>query len=186
MEQIFGAKTGQILTQIVLYTVLSLVLGCKQPEPNPELKDPIFNDLKAQLAATSGEVDKAVEDIKAAKESLEKLEVRTTERKQTIRQISTLEKKLSELQQMKIYYEVRIEQRKAFVQKDYLRAFHAEKPWPNPEEFERYKTVKNLRTAPKSWDTRVPKLTRHNKQVLGPDSAKKKEEKPTEGAAPKH
>lgn len=169
---------------------LFLVLaGCKEPVPNPELRDPIYADLKAQLAATLSDVEAEKKSIEELETTMPKMDVRTAEIKQARRQLSSHTKKLSQLTQMKEYYEIRLEQRKSFVEKDYLRAFEADQPWPNPDEFDRYKVVKKLRTADRNWDSRVPKLTRNLKKPpegAGDSKGAKKEEKATGGEAPKH
>lgn len=156
------------------FVLVCLTIGCKEPVPNPELRDPIFADLKAQLAATTTDLEAQKKTVADLKGSIPKLDVLGLELRQTRRQLAHAEKRVSELQQMKLYYEVRLEQRKTFVERDYLQAFEKDLPWPDPAEFARYKEVKSLRVASRNWDDRVPKNTRNLKQQ--PGASKPKEE----------
>lgn len=163
-----------VLGSLVLFTLV----GCKEPVPNPELRDPIYADLKAQLAATTTDLEAQKKTLADLKASLPKLDVLSIELRQARRQIAHASKRVSELEQMKMYYEIRMEQRKAFDERDYMRAFEKDLPWPDPDEFARYKEVKSLRTASRNWDDRVPKMTRNLKAQ--PGASKPKQEKKAE------
>jgi hypothetical protein len=183
----FGFLLTRTAHLAVLFGLFLILTGCKEPVPNPELRDPIYGDLKAQLATTLTELEAEKKEIAELEKTMPKMDVRTAEIRQARRLLVSHTHKFSQLKQMKEYYEVRLEQRKAFVEKDYLRAFEADLPWPNPDEYERYKVVKKLRTADRNWDSRVPKLTRNLKNPPpGSGAPAKKEEKSGHGEAAAH
>ena len=68
-----------------------------------------------------------------------------------------------------LYFEEKKRQRYEHDQVAYQKAFDEDLPWPNPVEVAEYKQLKRLKQAPRSWDLRVPKLTRHLKQVPAED-----------------
>ena len=175
-------KFRSLLTQMLTLGSLAFLTGCKpEPIPNPENRDPIYADLQAQEKATATDIEaekKSVEEIRA---EIEKAPVRTADRHHAMRQLSQHIKKLDQLKQMDQYYQIRLEERKTFDAKDYMRAFNAEQPWPDPKEFEEYKAILKLQTSSRNWDAHVPKLTRYMKNPP-PGAGAKKEEKP---AAPK-
>lgn len=180
MEHRLTQNLIHLLTQGAFLCLILFLSGCKEPVPNPELRDPIYGDLKAQLATTLTELEAEKKEVEELEKTMPKMDVRGSELRQARRQLASHSRKLSALKQMKQYYEIRIEQRKSFVDKDYLKAFEADIPWPNPEEYERYKVVKKLRTADRNWDSRVPKLTRNLKNPPG-GSAEGKPVKKEEG-----
>jgi hypothetical protein len=148
--------------------ILIVISACAKPMPNPESIDPIYVDLLKQ----SGSYTKAAEDetkkMTKGKAELAKLSPRDPLRGSFMHQIHQSEVNIVQLKQKALYYEIRAKQRMEFDSEDYLRAFNANKPWPNHEEFSSYTLRKKLVDAPRNWDARVPKLTRHNKGYVAP------------------
>ena len=168
-----------LLTQALILGSLALLGGCKpEPIPNPENRDPIYSDLQAQEKATATDIEAEKKSIEETKAEIEKAPVRTADRHHAMRQLSQHIKKLEQLKQMDQYYLIRIEERKVFDEKDYMRAFNAEQPWPDPKEFEGYKAIRKLQTSSRNWDASVPKLTRYMKNPPPGAGAKKEAEKP--------
>ncbi|MGE5086962.1 MAG: hypothetical protein ACM3MG_11720, partial [Bacillota bacterium] len=52
---------------ITAFAILFLITACNKPDPNPELKDPIYADLQTQLGA-------ATQALEAEKKKLEGFE----------------------------------------------------------------------------------------------------------------
>ena len=80
---------------IFLAMVVTILAGCKSPEPNPELRDPIYSDLSAQAGAYKGKVEsqqKKLEDLTA---ELEKMTTRDPNRKRAIKDKYDLERGLA-------------------------------------------------------------------------------------------
>lgn len=180
MEQLRTGQKSSFARGAILFpafVALLLLVSCKSEDPNPELIDPIYNDLNAELKS-------ATAALAENKKSLEDNQTKMALTKYPDLNYISLQKDRAgylrvqaKLEQQAKYLEIRVEQRKEFARADYRRAFRADKPWPNPEEFEEYKARKRLRSAPRSWDKRVPKLTRYNK----PAPEAKKAEKNSEG-----
>ena len=149
---------------IFLAMVVTILAGCKSPEPNPELRDPIYSDLSAQAGAYKGKVEsqqKKLEDLTA---ELEKMTTRDPNRKRAIKDKYDLERGLVQLKQAQQYFEIRSEQRKAYDAEAYMKAFNADKPWPDPQELVDYREFQKLRNAPRSWDSHVPKMTKYTRK----------------------
>ena len=151
------------------------LLACKKPNPNPELLDPIYIDLGLEFKTADGDVkaeEKAIEDLK---KQITALPPRDTSRGPMTRELYKRERHLVQLKQKAQYFEIRQQQRKDFDQISYLKAFEADKPWPDAAEIAEYKRLKKLTSAPLSWDTRVPKATQYQKKSAdsGSDGAKK-------------
>ena len=87
--------------------------------------------------------------------------------------------------QNRTYFEVRSSQRRLFDAEAYEKAFLADKPWPNPQEVAEYKKLKQLQSASRSWDERVPKTTRYNK-VATENEKVGAEKAEAAGSSPKH
>ena len=140
-----------------------VLFGCKKPIENPHLIDPIYKDLEARYKETEAAAEKEEGTLAELKGQTEELEPRDVKIRINTREIYAREKMLRSLKQQQLYYQIRMEQRKKFAQEDYKRAFDADKPWPDPQEFKDYVEVKKLQAANRNWDSRVPKLTRHLK-----------------------
>jgi hypothetical protein len=144
--------------RLILLICTLMVLGCKRENPNPELIDPIYKFLVEQNSALKssleGEKKKLEEGIKA----LEKTLVNTPERKIAIRDNQSTKGRIARLEQEYKYSEIRKERRRVEVRRDYKIAFNADKPWPNPQEFDDFMTQHRLRNASRNWNARVPRL----------------------------
>lgn len=144
---------------LILFLALALTLtGCKQEDPNPELKDPIYKDLQGRAS----EYKKAYEESKARivvlRESLAKTEANSIERKDVQRDLAKTEKKLLNEEQLERYYRIRSERRKVMGRMEYKKAFSEGKEWPEPKEYSDYLVNIRLQGAHRNWNARVPKL----------------------------
>lgn len=137
-----------------------LLSGCRSEDPNPELRDPIYQDLKKEAAAT----EKAYEDSKKAKvaayEKLQAAPARTIELKDAEREYWKAVKLVDSLETASKYLNIRAERRRIEARASYKKAFNAGKEgeWPDKSEYSGYLTNKRLREAPLNWSKRVPKL----------------------------
>lgn len=166
--------------------LLILTTGCRQPIENPELADPIYADLNAELNAMKSAATSEQKDINETKEKIRLLPPRDPTRSPLQRQLQAAERKLVQTQQRQTYFEVRKELRLAWDQESYKKAFDENRPWPDPNEYAEYKKMKQLRSAPMVWDNRVPKTNRYSKKVPTPETKAKHGEGGGEGGGEHH
>lgn len=157
-----------LLTTLCAVTICLLISGCKKPNPNPELLDPIYSDLMGTQTAFAAKVEAQKKKIADLSAEIAELPPADPSTKRTIREKYNLERGLVQLEQEALYYEVRAKQRLEYARKTYLAAFHKGETWPDPAEYEEYKARLKLKTAPRNWDERVPKTTRYSKQEPTP------------------
>lgn len=137
-----------------------VIVGCRSEDPNPELRDPIYQDLKKEAAAT----EKAYEDAKKAKEAaylaMVEAPARTIELKDAEKDYWKAVKLVDSLATASKYLSIRAERRRIEARVSYQRAFIAKKEgeWPDKDEYSGYLTNRRLREAPLNWNKRVPKL----------------------------
>lgn len=145
---------------MTLWGVAFFLIGCRSEDPNPELRDPIYQSLKKE----SEEAEKALaESEKARDEALLKLraaQAQTLELKEAEREYWKSVKIVDRLKTAIKYLKIRTERRRLEARAAYKRAFLAgkEESWPNPDEYSAYLTNKRLREASLNWNRRVPKL----------------------------
>lgn len=159
---------------IVLVAIVTFV-GCKKPNPHPESLDPIYSDLLKESESARKEAESQRAEIEKLEREMLEFGPRDPRKAKAIRDKYKREKLAVQGEQRALYYEVQAELRLKYVQKDYLRAFNADKPWPNPEEYAAYNENKRLQRASRNWEDRVPKMTRYNRGVASAESEKKKE-----------
>jgi hypothetical protein len=178
VEQTEMTKYTRNSILILSFGLVLGLFGCKEAvDPNPELRDPIYKDFQESIKVMEGAVVAQEKKIVDAKGDFKKLSERDPFRKRQFAEIFKLERSLVDLRQQALYFKVRLEQRKAYARVEYLKAYNADQPWPDPKEWERYKISKDLIHAPRSWDARVPKLTRSLPNGGQPTQEGKKEEK---------
>lgn len=139
--------------------------GCKKEDPNPELKDPIFSDLSKRAKDFEAEYTSLSTEVAELRKKLASAPEHSMERKDYLSKISRNLPKLRHSDQMRVYYKIRADRRKLEARIAYKKAFQAEKEWPDPKEFEDYKTAKSVREINPNWNARVPKL--HERKPAG-------------------
>ena len=143
---------------IIIFSTMAL-FGCRKEEPNPEILDPVYQDLAKELAGLKSAKDEAEKAVEAAQKAVNKAPTRTMERRESEDDLHKAEGNLARLTQVVAFYELRVERRRVEARRDYKIAFAAEKPWPDPKEFEAYVINKRLSRASKNWADRVPKFS---------------------------
>ena len=169
----------------LLALCLILVVGCHKPLVTPEEIDPIYRDYMTE----AGNADKNVEEkMKKLEEARLKLKEIIPQMGQTRRAYGALyeaENDLLKARQIAEYWKVRASSRKFDGRAAYLKAFEADKEWPDPKEYSEYSTNKKLKAVSKNWRDRHPAAS--NRAKKGGKKEEKKgghetEEKPAEAS----
>lgn len=175
------------IENLFLGVLLSIcMLGCKSPNPNPETLDPIYADLLKESEAASKETESLKGEIEKLEQEIPAFEARDPGKKRAERELYQKEHLAELSSQRALFYKIQADMRLKYARREYLKAFNADKPWPNPKEYEEYLENKKLRSASRNWDDRVPKTTRYNRSVPGSAAEGKKEAKSGEGKPAAH
>jgi hypothetical protein len=158
------------LSLILIILTGLLMQSCKEKtDLNPELKDPVYLDLKSELDISIKQEQSLIAQL--AKDTLQFNNTVPQKGKSALHRnkMSSSENLLTTTQQQKKFFEIRIEQRKIFVQQRYLESL---KPggtlWPDEKELADYKIRMKLQKDKFKWETQnVPRGT--------PDKSDKKE-----------
>ena len=142
----------------LLILVVSGLSACRSQDPNPELKDPIFQD----LSKLRKEYDRKLKEAETTQENnykeLAAAGADGMSLKVARKQLRDNAKKVTLYRQMATYYRIRSERRRVEGRRAYKIAFEKEEDWPKPEEYQNYLVNKRLRMANRSWSSRVPKM----------------------------
>jgi len=169
--------------RIFLFLLITICLfGCNKPNPNPELADEIYLDLQSQTQNAQKDAEAEKKKLEGFKKDLDNATPQTGAIKYAQKRYFESEERVQKLEQLAKYYEIKAEDRKKYTITEYMKAFRAGKPWPNPEEIESYKKYRELSKIEPSWDSR--KRVKAYEKNNGLVSAAKPSEK-TEGAEKK-
>lgn len=141
--------------RIICLILLSLSLvACNKPDPNPELKDPIYNDLHSAAAEASQLLEAEKKNLEGFEKELSDVVPQTGQVKYAQKRVRESKEKIVRLEQEKQYLELKIEARKRESKKSYSKAFKKGETWPDPQEWNSYQTEKRLRNAKRTWDAK--------------------------------
>lgn len=151
--------------RILLIALFSFLIlqGCKQPIENPESIDPIYRHLQSFVAKITSQIEAESKAHETALKDYQELQAGDKRRAVLKRELLSRKKKMEALQQERLYYQIRVEQRKAHARKEYLKAFRTNSPWPDPNEYRAYRAMHEIKTSSRNWDDRVPKTNRYSK-----------------------
>ncbi len=141
--------------RMAIFLIFSVfLLGCEKREPTPELKDPIYLDIRTQQGLAEKAVAASNAKIAELKGELSAALPQTGQIKLLQRRIFQFEKERDIYQQQVKYWIIRLEDRAKQARIDYNKAYVDKKPWPNPKEYEVYLSEKKLRLAKIEWDAK--------------------------------
>lgn len=130
------------------------LFSCTQIDPKPELRDPIYQDMLQQQAATERALVEAQkymdEQLAAQKEALPQ----TGKLGLAQKRIFAAQKRIDQINQQKKYWVVRIESRILAARKSYAKSLENKSTWPDPVEYQQYLSEKKLRLAKIEWDAK--------------------------------
>lgn len=155
---------------LLIMAALLMILGCKKPDPNPELKDFIYNDLTSSLEIATKALESERKTFAGYKKELAEVVPQSGQNKIAMKHLEESQAKINFLEQEKTYLELKVEARKKIARKAYLIAFEKQLPWPDQNELKSYELEKKFRTAKKTWDVK----SRIKELNLGEDNAPKK------------
>ncbi len=140
--------------KLIIFVTLLLLSACNKPDPNPELKDPIYADLNAELALAEAAIAAEAANLKKFQDELAAVVPQTGQIKYAQKRVEETKSKLARHQQQRDYFELKIAARKKLASRAYLEAFHKKTDWPDPEEWRAYQLEKKFRSAKKTWDVK--------------------------------
>ena len=149
-----------------------MLFSCNKPEPEPELRDPIYLDLKSQAELAKKTLADARQTLEIKKVELEKVKPQTGAIKYAQKRYWEAQKEIDGLIQQEKSWQLRLEARQLEAREEYLKAFKAEKPWPSPKYTEDYNREKRLRAESRRWDVnyRLEKFKKENAPTSKPAS----------------
>lgn len=130
-------------------------MGCRKPDPAPEMRDPIYSSIKKDLKKAEGSLKEAETEFEENKSNLDKIEPYTRQSKTFWGKYWRSEKKVRKAKQKVHFLNLHLINRKYAAKNSYIRAFNAkaEDSWPSPNTINRYKLNKRLKNAPRKWNS---------------------------------
>lgn len=141
--------------KIIILCLLTFALAsCKKPDPHPELKDPVYNDLNATLGTVTQLYNAEIKALEGFEKELREVVPQTGQIRYAQKRVRESKEKISKLEQEKQFLELKIQTRLKETKKSYMEAFKADKPWPDPSEWETYRIQRKFQQAKKTWDVK--------------------------------
>ncbi len=149
---------NRFLSALIIIIAASLTCGCSKEDPHPEVRDPIYKDLKSQADLHQKEVEEQKKFLGEFKVEMAKTEANSMERKDFRIKIAKAESNIKNHEQWAHFYRIRTERRAVVDKVTSKEARLADKPWPDPSEYSDYLVNKRLREVSLNWNSRVPRL----------------------------
>jgi hypothetical protein len=170
----------QMKLTILLTLMLSTIVSCRSPDPNPELHDPVYQDIQSRIGKMEAEMKKADDGLLAAEKDLKTIVPQTADYKSKWSALYEARKKKEVVEQKLNYLKIYGDKRKKEMKLAYLRAYEAKKEdnWQKPDDVRIYQNwVSQLDFL---RDGSVPRGTKEEKKP------EKKKSESSEGHGEKH
>ncbi|MBX2988120.1 MAG: hypothetical protein KF802_09505 [Bdellovibrionaceae bacterium] len=156
-----------------IFLFFFLLVACNKPDPKPELKDQIYQDMTVELGIAEKNIAEAQKQVAEHKKNLEKVQPQTGQIKFAQKRVWDAEKAVDLLEQQKKYWIIRLEHRRDYVRRKSLEAFNKKEVWSDESEFAEYQAEKRLRLAKLKWDAKQRRDDFLKAEGLSPDGNKK-------------
>lgn len=137
---------------LIIATSSLFLVSCNEKEPNPELRDLIYQDMQAQEAESQKNYTEIQKKIDEAKKTLLESKVQTGEIKRNTRKFDDLVALKTKFEQQLLYWKARKYERMKFVRMKAQRLSKEEWSEYSKKEMAFYHSEKKLRQAKNSWD----------------------------------
>jgi hypothetical protein len=148
-------------SSIYLLFILLFLSSCTKKIANPEKLDQIYLDLVSELDISAKQETELSLQLSKDVEAFRKTPPQTGAIANTRTKMAITENLLSIVKQQKKFFEIRIEQRKNYVESRYNESLTKNgRPWPDLKETEDYKIRMKLQRDKFNWETNnVPRGT---------------------------
>ncbi len=133
--------------------IFLFLAGCDNLDKTPELRDPVYQDMKSEESRVKKEIDAKTKELKGLQETYLELVDSDYQKKLTREDIYRIKNEIKKLEQMMEYHMISAESRQIYARKQYLEYFKAgkDKDWPPTGIKEKYETQKKMATTSKQW-----------------------------------
>lgn len=125
--------------KLILLMCLTMLQGCKNPIPDPQQHDFIYQELKQELSQTENMISEKKNQIKEFQDKFRGADIQSSERKVIQVKIDHAFNDLRKLEQRLTYWKLKLLSREEIVRHSYLNSFNSGQDWDNSDEIERYK-----------------------------------------------
>ncbi len=139
--------------KLIIFALFLFFLGCTKVDPHPETRDEIYVDLGQELEIVTKALEGAEKNLLLAKDEMKKAIPQTGQIKYATKKLRNAEAYLAEMKQRKIFFDIKRERRKNYVQFRYQESLGSGgRPWPDQKEIEEYRTVVKFNRDKLEWD----------------------------------
>lgn len=139
------------MSKILFIFFLFFLVSCEKKDPNPELRDPIYQDLNSQLESTGSSINQITVRIDEIRSAIKDME-QAPNKKKLISQLNEAISVKNKLEQQQTYWKIRIFDRKSHIRKLSISSQDLYKA--DQHEIEVYMSEKKLRQAKNAWDVK--------------------------------
>ena len=169
----------RFLSLIFGLIMIHLLASCTNADPNPELKDPIYNDILSQKANTEKELTETEEIWLETLADYRAAAPQTGQVVPQMRKVFEAKNRVDILKQQVKYWTIRGNERLLQSRLSYHRSLTTGKPWPDKNEVASYKAEKKLRQAKVLWDSKERQEIFKREHLRAPTSIGNQDKSPT-------
>lgn len=139
--------------RIYLILCISILLfGCDRPDPQPQLRDPIYLDIQSEITSLQQAFDSESKTLQEHQKTLSEVIPQTGQIKYAQKRVDESKAVLNKMAQELEYQRLKLQAQEKKARVSYKKAHNLKEAWPNPTEWSEYQAEKRFRSAKKTWD----------------------------------
>lgn len=144
------------------------LIGCKNPLPDPQASDYIYQSIKQELAATESKLGEKKGQLEELKSKLPQTDIQTAEVKMIRAKVDFATQEIRKIEQRVKYWKIKLLSREELVRRKYLAAFNKGEEWDDTLETENFKkSVQRLKSRAPAASNGKPAETPKSSEASG-------------------
>ncbi len=161
----FHVEHSMNLSIVFIITTLLIFLGCKQPLPDPQQSDYIYQSIKQELAGVEAQLNQKRNQLNDFKSKLPETDIQSADIKMIRAKVDFATQEVRKLEQKLKYWKIKLLSREELVRTKYLAAFNKGEEWDNTLETENFKkSIQRLKQRLPASSTNVKSYTPENSE----------------------
>lgn len=155
--------------RLILVLMLGFLVGCSKPNPNPELLDPIYQDIDKERKSVESAIKSTEKELEGFEKDLKNVQPQTGQVKYATKRVYESRAKLQQLKQEQTYLKIKLESRRDQAFLSYMKAYNSGKEWPDTNDFKDYQASKQMQGSDRVWNPKK-RLEKYQNDLRNPAS----------------
>lgn len=144
------------MTRLLMALAILTLVSCNKPLSSPEEIDPIYKDLQSELSNSEKDYAEKLKKVEEAQLRLRDIIPQRGQTRKFYGDYHNAQNIAEKARQKMEFYRERVSSRKFEARNSYIKALESQQSWPDPKEYNDYRSSKRAAGGSRNWRDRYP------------------------------